>query len=129
MGERQPCTYLLASGPNGTLYTGVTSNLVGRVIQHRDGTFDGFTKRYHVKRLVWFAMADTMDAAILTEKRIKRWPRQFKANLIERDNPHWDDLAIGLGLPPLPQDHRPQGRWTGGPRDKPGVTVVSARRR
>jgi putative endonuclease len=102
MREKQPCVYLLANGFNGTLYTGVTSNLIGRIIQHRDGTFDGFTKRYHIKRLVWFDMADTMDAAILTEKRIKRWSRQFKANLIERDNPHWDDLAVGLGLPPLP---------------------------
>ena len=102
MRDRQPCVYLLASAPNGTLYTGVTSNLIGRVVQHREGTFDGFTKRYGIARLVWFDMAETMDTAILTEKRIKRWPRQFKANLIERDNPHWDDLATGLGLPPLP---------------------------
>ena len=101
MRERQPCVYILASGFNGTLYIGVTSNLVGRVMQHRAGTFGGFTKRYDVKRLVWFDTADTMDAAIAAEKRIKKWPRDYKKNLVERDNPTCDDLAIVLGLPPL----------------------------
>ncbi|TPG21068.1 GIY-YIG nuclease family protein [Sphingomonas koreensis] len=101
MRERQPCVYLLASGFNGALYTGVTSNLVGRITQHRDGTFDGFTKRYGIKRLVWFEMIDTMESAITAEKRIKRWRRDWKKNLIERDNPDWRDLAVALGLPPL----------------------------
>jgi putative endonuclease len=101
MRERNPCVYIMASGFNGTLYIGVTSNLIGRVMQHRDGTFEGFTKRYSVKRLVWFDTADTMDVVIAAEKRIKKWPRDFKKNLIERDNPKWDDLAIGLGLSPL----------------------------
>lgn len=99
--ERQPCVYMLASGLNGTLYIGVTSNLIGRVLQHREGSFGGFTKRYGVYPLVWFDMADTMEAAILTEKRMKKWPRDYKMNLIERMNPHWHDLAVGLGLPPL----------------------------
>ena len=102
MRELQPCVYILASGFYGTLYVGMISNLVGRVIQHRSGTFDGFTKRHGIKRLVWYDVADTMDAAILTEKRIKRWRRDGKIELIERVNPTWNDLAVGLGLPPLP---------------------------
>ncbi len=102
MRERNPCVYILASGFNGTLYTGATSNLIGRIMQHRDGTFEGFTKRHSVIRLVWYEVADTMDAAITAEKRIKKWRRAFKMNLIERDNPPWHDLAVTLGLPPLP---------------------------
>ena len=101
MRERQPCVYILASARNGTLYVGVTSNLLGRMLQHREGTFAGFTKRYGIHRLVWFEVADTMEAAITAEKRIKRWRREYKLNLIERDNPHWEDLALSLGLPPL----------------------------
>jgi len=88
----------MASGVNGTLYTGVTSNLIGRVQQHRDGTFGGFTTEHRVIRLVWYEMTDTMPDAIASEKRIKRWRREWKMNLIERDNPTRDDLAIGLGL-------------------------------
>jgi putative endonuclease len=99
--EREPCVYLMASGFNGTLYTGVTSNLIGRIIQHREGAFDGFTKRYAIDRLVWYDTADTMEAAIASEKRIKKWPRDWKKNLIERGNPHRRDLAPNLGLPPL----------------------------
>jgi len=101
MRERQPCVYMLASGFNGTLYTGVTSNLVGRIMQHRDGTYEGFTSRYGIVRLVWFEIAETMADAIASEKRIKAWRRDWKKNLIERDNPDWDDLAVALGLPPL----------------------------
>ncbi|GAA0667403.1 hypothetical protein GCM10009102_16810 [Sphingomonas insulae] len=101
MRERQPCVYMLASGVNGTIYTGVTSNLIGRIVQHRDGTFEGFTSRYGVVTLVWFDMADTMEVAIASEKRIKAWRRDWKKNLIERDNPGWADLAVALGLPPL----------------------------
>lgn len=101
MRDREPCVYILASRHYGTLYIGVTSNLIGRVRQHLDGTFDGFTKEYGVKRLVRYEVAETMDAAILTEKRIKRWRRDWKIALIERANPVWEDLAIGLGLPPL----------------------------
>ena len=101
MRERNPCVYIMASAFNGTLYIGVTSNLIGRVMQHREGTFGGFSKRYSVKRLVWFDTADTMEVVIAAEKRIKKWPRDFKKNLIERDNPRWEDLAVGLGLPPL----------------------------
>ncbi len=101
MRDRQPCVYMLASGFNGTIYTGVTSNLVSRIMQHRDGAFEGFTSRYGVMILVWFEMTDTMEAAIASEKRIKAWQRDWKKNLIERENPDWADLAVALGLPPL----------------------------
>ena len=101
MRERQPCVYILASRFNGTLYMGVTSNLIGRVMQHRAGRFGGFTKRYGVYILVWFEMADTMEAAITVEKRMKKWPRAYKKNLMEERNLYWEDLAVGLGLPPL----------------------------
>ena len=92
---------MLASGHYGTLYVGVTSNLLGRELRHREGAFDGFRKRYAVHRLIWYEVADTMDAVIATEKRLKRWRRDWKIELIERANPHWDDLAASLGLPPL----------------------------
>jgi putative endonuclease len=95
MRERLPCVYILASGYSGTLYVGVTSNLVGRVIQHREGAFGGFTKRYGVCRLVWFETGEAMEAAIAREKQVKRYRREWKRNLIERENPMWNDLAVG----------------------------------
>ena len=98
----QPCTYIMASARNGTLYTGVTSQLIQRIVQHRDGTFDGFTKRYGVKRLVWFELAGTMEHAITREKQLKNWQRKWKIDLIAASNPDWRDLAEELGLPPLP---------------------------
>ncbi|MGK6354883.1 GIY-YIG nuclease family protein [Sphingomonas sp. DT-207] len=101
MIERIPCVYILANRYNGATYVGVTSNLIGRVIQHRDETFDGHTKKYGIKRLVYFEVADTMDAAIAREKQLKRYRRDWKRNLIERQNPAWNDLAVGLGLEPL----------------------------
>ena len=99
MLERNPCVYILASGFNGTLYTGVTSNLLARLMQHREGTFDGFTRRHAIKRLVLYEATDTMDAAIAAEKRIKKWRRDWKIALIEEANPEWSDLypdLIGL---------------------------------
>ncbi|MCW6531720.1 GIY-YIG nuclease family protein [Sphingomonas sp. MMSM20] len=101
MRERQPCVYILASGFYSTLYVGVTSTLVGRVMQHREVRFGGFTTEYAVTRVAWYATADTIDDAIAPEKRITRWRRDWKIELIERDNPRWDDLATGLGLPPV----------------------------
>jgi predicted GIY-YIG superfamily endonuclease len=88
------CTavYIVASKRNGTLYTGVTSNLVQRVWQHRNGVADGFTKRYGCKLLVWYQPADTMEAAILREKQIKAGSRADKLALIEGMNPAWRDL-------------------------------------
>jgi len=102
MRGRQPCVYILASGPNGTIYIGVTSDLMARLHQHRTGVTGGFTSTYDVKRLVRFEMADDMPAAIVREKQLKRWHRGWKINLIEQDNPQWVDLAVSLGFPPLP---------------------------
>ncbi len=99
--ERNPCVYILASQPRGTLYIGVTSNLEARLWQHRDGAIAGFTQRHGVRRLVWFEMHCDMIAAITREKQLKNWRRQWKINLIEETNPHWGDLAVGLGFPPL----------------------------
>jgi len=100
--SKLPCTYILASERNGTIYTGVTSDLLARIHHHRQGTFGGFTKAHNVKRLVWFERHDTMEAAIAREKQIKTWRRQWKLNVIEKDNPIWRDLAEELGFEPLP---------------------------
>jgi putative endonuclease len=97
---RAPCVYIMASGQHGTLYIGVTSHLAARVIQHREGLIPGFTSRYRVTRLVWFETADTMEAAIRREKQMKKWKRDWKLRLIEEANPHWQDLAVDLGLAP-----------------------------
>lgn len=92
MRERAPAVYLLCSQRNGTLYLGVTSNLVQRVWQHREGLADGFTSKYGVHRLVWFEQHDEMESAILREKQIKKWNRAWKLDLIEKINPDWRDL-------------------------------------
>ena len=96
---KQPAIYIMANKRNGTLYTGVTSNLVQRVWQHREGVADGFTKRHGCKRLVWFEMADTMDSAIGREKQIKAGSRAKKLALIEALNPEWNDLYGGISAP------------------------------
>jgi putative endonuclease len=101
--ERNPCVYILASERYGTLYVGVTSNLVARLWQHREEVLGGFTSRYHVHRLVHFEMYGDMERAITREKQLKRWHRQWKINLINAENPEWKDLAVGLGLEPLRQ--------------------------
>lgn len=98
----QPCVYILAKASHSTLYTGVTSNLPARIWQHREGAVRGFTRHYGIKRLVWFELHEEMDSAILREKRIKRWPRAWKYDLIHADNPTWRDLAEDLGFQPLP---------------------------
>ena len=84
--------YILASCKNGTLYTGVTSNLPRRAWEHRESVTPGFTSRYSVKRLVYVEEHTTAEAAIKREKAIKSWPRRWKIELIERDNPNWFDL-------------------------------------
>jgi putative endonuclease len=94
--EKQYCVYLLASKPYGTLYVGVTSNLIQRVFQHKEGLVDGFTKKYDVHQLVYYEVHLDIREAILREKRIKKWNRQWKINLIEQNNPHWINLSIGL---------------------------------
>jgi putative endonuclease len=96
-----PAVYLMASGRNGTTYLGVTSNLAQRVYQHRAGTFDGFTKQHGVKMLVWFEQHGTMEQAIQREKRVKKWRRRWKLELIESENPRWRDLALDFGFEPL----------------------------
>ena len=98
MVSREPfiAVYMMASRKHGTLYIGVTSELISRVAQHRDETFDGFTKQYGVKHLVWYETHDTMVAAIRREKQLKKYKRDWKINLIERENPHWEDLFPSL---------------------------------
>ncbi len=84
--------YLLATKPNGTLYVGVTNDLVRRIYEHKEGLAEGFTKKYGVKMLVYFERHETPQAAITREKQIKKWKRAWKADLIERTNPQWRDL-------------------------------------
>src|SRR5690348_5079641 len=88
--------YMTASGQHGTLYIGVTTDLIGRVVQHREGLKGGFTKRYGVKRLVWFERHESIIPAIQREKSLKKYRREWKVNLIERLNPRWDDLFPAL---------------------------------
>ena len=99
--EREPAVYIMASGFRGTIYVGVTSNLLQRIAQHRQGTFGGFTAEYGCKRLVWFEMHGTMDAAIAREKQLKNWRREWKLALIEGANPVWRDLAEDYGFDSL----------------------------
>jgi putative endonuclease len=94
--SRAPCVYIMASGRNGTLYTGVTSNLSKRVHQHREGRTPGFTKRYRCRLLVFYGPCDRMDEAIAREKQIKGGSRTKKIALIEAMNPQWKDLYEGL---------------------------------
>ena len=96
---KQPAIYIMASKRTGTLYTGVTSNLVQRAWQHREGLADGFTKRYGCKMLVWYQLADTMGAAITREKQIKSGSRAKKLALIEAMNPDWRDLFDEIAQP------------------------------
>jgi len=89
---KQPCVYILASKPNGTLYTGVTSDLVKRIWQHKQNLVEGFTKKYSVHTLVWYEVHEEMHSAIAREKAIKKWNRAWKIEMIEKDNPTWRDL-------------------------------------
>jgi putative endonuclease len=89
---KQPAVYILATERNGTLYTGVTSNLTQRVWQHRNNEAEGFTKKYSVHLLVYYELHEEMAAAIQREKQIKAWRREWKLNLIEEKNPEWNDL-------------------------------------
>ena len=94
--DQQPATYILASRRNGTLYVGVTSDLVRRVWQHRNHEVEGFTARYNVHRLVWFEIHPDMETAISREKQIKAGSRKRKIALIETENPRWRDLYDGI---------------------------------
>ena len=90
--NKQPCVYILANGKRGTIYIGVTSDLVKRVWEHQNGFVEGFTRRYKVHSLVWFEMHQTMESAISREKALKNWKRAWKLELIETGNPDWRDL-------------------------------------
>jgi len=108
----QPVVYILASGFRGTLYVGATSNLLQRLYQHREGLIPGFTRRYGVRRLVWYEMHDTMPAAGERERQLKEWRRAWKIEMIERDNLQWNDLALGLGFPSI--EPQPGSRLSSG---------------
>ena len=88
--------YILASGKHGTNYIGVTNDLIRRVYEHKEKLVPGFTKDYAVDKLVYYEVFDDPESAILREKRLKRWRRDWKVELIERDNPSWDDLYSEL---------------------------------
>jgi putative endonuclease len=89
---KQPSVYILASKRNGTLYVGVTSDLVKRIWEHKNDVVEGFTKKYLVHMLVWYELHDSMESAIAREKSLKEWKRAWKLRLIETDNPDWQDL-------------------------------------
>ena len=86
------CVYMMASAPYGTLYVGVTSDLPFRAWQHREGHGSAFCRRYGVRRLVWYEVFEDISNAIHREKRLKKWPRRWKINLVEQANPTWADL-------------------------------------
>ena len=90
--ERQPAVYILASGYNGTLYIGVTTNLIQRIWQHKNGLVEGFTEKYEVHSLVYYELHGDIPTAIQREKQLKTWNRQWKIRLIEKMNPTWKDL-------------------------------------
>lgn len=93
---KQPCVYILASRKHGTLYIGVTSNLIKRIWEHREGIVKGFTKDYDVHKLIYFEQFERMEDAILREKQLKKWNRDWKTNLIDANNPEWVDLYPAL---------------------------------
>jgi putative endonuclease len=90
--SKQPAVYIMASKKNGTLYVGVTSNLVKRIWEHKNNMVEGFTKRYGVHQLVWYELHASMESALAREKRLKDWKRSWKLELIEKNNPDWQDL-------------------------------------
>lgn len=101
MGGRRAHIYIMTNGRHGTLYVGVAPDLPARVAQHRGGRVGDFADRYGLNRLVWFETVPTMDVATAREKSLKRWRRDWKIVLIERDNPAWEDLGPAIGLPKL----------------------------
>lgn len=92
MNNKEPCVYILASKKHGTLYIGVTSDLIKRVFEHESNCVEGFTKRYQVHSLVYYELFADMYEAIRREKQLKQWHRQWKIRLIEELNPNWNDL-------------------------------------
>jgi len=96
MGGRQYYVYLLASKRNGTLYVGVTSNLIKRVYEHKNNLGSGFTQKYKIHNLVYYETTDDINSAITREKQLKKWKRAWKIELIEKNNPGWRDLYFEL---------------------------------
>jgi len=90
---KQFYVYMMASRKDGVIYTGVTSDLIKRNWQHKEGTAEGFTKKYWAKRLVYYEMHENAEPAIIREKQLKKWNRDWKIRLIEEQNPEWDDLT------------------------------------
>ncbi|MDO8507120.1 MAG: GIY-YIG nuclease family protein [bacterium] len=88
--------YMMASDRNGTLYIGVTSNLIGRAFEHKNGAYGGFTAKYKVDKLVYFEETTSIEEAITKEKQLKKWNRQWKMRLIEDFNPKWEDLSYNI---------------------------------
>ena len=96
--KKEPCVYILASKKNGVLYVGVTSNLIQRIWQHKNKQVSGFTQKYNAHILVYFEVHETMESAILREKQIKKWKREWKISIIEKSNSKWLDLWEQLSL-------------------------------
>ena len=96
MNQKQPAVYIVTNQQNGTLYTGVTSNLIKRAYEHKNSLVDGFTKRHGCKKLVFYEIHETMESAILREKQIKKYTRKKKLKLIEAVNLQWADLYSGI---------------------------------
>jgi putative endonuclease len=111
MSEKRPCVYILASKRNGTLYVGVTSDIARRAWQHRSNAVGGFVRDYGVHRLVFVEFHETMADAILREKRIKKWRRAWKLELMERHNPQWHDLYEELARERSPPVHARGRLW------------------
>jgi putative endonuclease len=101
--ERQPCVYFMSSGPRGYLYIGVTSDLMRRIYEHRNGVRSGWAKQKGCLLLVRYEIFEDMISAIAREKQLKNWHRPWKQNLVEEQNPHWRDMAVELGFEPLPE--------------------------
>ena len=96
--EKQFCVYILASRPNGAIYIGVTSNLAQRLYQHRSGAIDGHSAKYNIHLLVHYEIHETAESAILREKRLKKWTRAMKNDLIFKHNPLWEDLYSSIAV-------------------------------
>ena len=94
--KNQYYIYILANKRNGTLYIGVTSNLIKRVYEHKKNLADGFTKKYNIHKLAYYEITNDIESAIRREKQLKKWNRKWKINLIEKNNPEWIDLYYGL---------------------------------
>ncbi len=98
MSQNKYYVYVLASRPYGAIYIGVTNNLAKRILEHKQGRFDGHTKKYDIHRLVYYEFFDRIDDAIDREKRLKKWRRAWKDELIEKMNPDWNDLSNDINL-------------------------------